>query len=150
MKFLKVTQINLEDGRGVTHTIEFDQDFKVLNQKVILDQTGEEIPKDDPEMESIFEFSSQFISPGDYYEDCRYRPILCYLNENGNLEGFDLVEGSNGWCCQEDKCGVKKLSMSEAYNLQKLWETEGQLGVLVSRGWEKDEAEDHIKTWGTK
>ena len=88
MKPQKVIQINLEDGREVTHTINYDQEFNIVDQKVTLDSTGEEIPESDPVMESIREFSSQFISPGDYYEDCRYRPLLCYLNENGVLEGL--------------------------------------------------------------
>lgn len=147
MKSQKVIQINLEDGREVTHTINYDQEFNITDQKVTLDSTGEEISESDPVMESIREFSAQFISPGDYYEDCRYRPILCYLNENGLLEGFDIVEGTEGWCCDEDNCGVVKLTMAEAYELENLWRTSGQQGVMESRGWSAKDAIEFIETW---
>lgn len=147
MKPQKLIQINLEDGREVTHTISYDQEFNIVDQKVTLDSTGEEIPESDPAMESIREFSSQFISPGDYYEDCRHRPLLCYLNENGSLEGFDIVEGTEGWSCDEDKCGVVKLTMSEAYELENLWKTSGQQGVMESRGWSAKDASEFIENW---
>lgn len=129
MKPPKVIQINLEDGREVTHTINYDQEFNIVDQKVTLDSTGEEIPESDPAMPSIIEFSAQFISPGDYYEDCRYRPLLCYLNENGGLEGFDIVEGT------------------EAYELENLWKTSGQQGVMESRGWSAKDASEFIENW---
>lgn len=147
MKPQKVTSIILEDGREVTHTINYDQEFNVTDQKVVLDETGEDIPDSDPEMASILEFSAKFISPGDYYEDCRYRPILCYLNENGELEGFDIVEGTNGWSCSEDHCGVVKLTTAEAYELENLWKTSGRQDVMESRGWSAKDASQFIETW---
>lgn len=49
------------------------------------------------------------IRPGDFYEDCRYHPMICHINEGGDLTGVSMITGEVG-CCAMDSCGVVKFS----------------------------------------
>lgn len=56
------------------------------------------------------------IQPGDYYEDCRYHPMLCVVadHEEDELRGISLVLGGSLASCSPTHCGVRKLSFEEA------------------------------------
>ena len=57
------------------------------------------------------------IQPGDFYEDCRYHPVLCvsadYSPEVDDLQGISLVDGGLG-SCSPRHCGPWKLTAAEA------------------------------------
>lgn len=59
------------------------------------------------------------IRPGDFYEDCSYRTMVCIKNDFGELTGISLVEGENPLpasqggglirCCSAFHCGPFKI-----------------------------------------
>ena len=56
------------------------------------------------------------ILPGDIYEDCAYHPVLCILvsEEDDEIAGISLIDGSYPRSCSLVHCGVRKLSVLEA------------------------------------
>ena len=62
------------------------------------------------------------IAPGDFYEDCRYHPVLCISAGDGDddeLVGISLINGSIG-SCSRTHCGVERLNFDQAL-ARKLW-----------------------------
>ena len=54
------------------------------------------------------------IRRGDFYEDCRYHPMLCVeLRDGDELVGISLVDGVMS-SCSLGFCGVEKLTLDEA------------------------------------
>ena len=57
------------------------------------------------------------IKSGDFYEDCRYHPVLCvkadYSPRGDELRGISLVDGNIG-SCSPRHCGPVKLTPDEA------------------------------------
>jgi hypothetical protein len=58
------------------------------------------------------------IQPGDYYEDCAYHPCLCVGVDGGGTSvwGISLVDGSQPRCCDVPQCGVRRLSLEQAWS----------------------------------
>ena len=131
MKYF-TNQIVMDDETLVTLKMEYDNEFNLISTK-LFDEDGTLITDDDL-LSDCLKFSDNYIKPGDFYEDCRYRPLRCLVNDNGDLEGFDLVEKTDGWFCDEDECGVVKLDDHGLNELVNLW-TKGKREVLLSKGW---------------
>lgn len=53
------------------------------------------------------------ITPGTIYEDCRYHPLVCIENREGDLTGVSMVDGSIS-CCSYSHCGVIVLTLEQA------------------------------------
>ena len=59
--------------------------------------------------------------PGDFYEDCRYHPMLCIAvdEDEDDLDGISLIDGFIG-SCSLTHCGVQSLTFEEAF-ARKVW-----------------------------
>jgi hypothetical protein len=57
------------------------------------------------------------VRMGDFYEDCRYHPMLCVWRDDDMLTGVSLVDGKIG-CCSASHCGVQKLDKYDAVYLR--------------------------------
>jgi len=55
------------------------------------------------------------IRPGEFYEDCAFHPCLCTRSseEDDEISGISLVDGSSPRCCSPRHCGVRKLELPE-------------------------------------
>ena len=62
----------------------------------------------------------QDIKPGDLYEDCAYHPVVCVEvdMENDSITGISLVDGSQPRCCSFIHCGVRKLTVEQAWAIR--------------------------------
>lgn len=71
--------------------------------------------------------SSLDIAPGDFYEDCRYHPMICLEanwdddeHTDATLTGVSLITGQVG-CCALYGCDAAKLSPQEAITRTAIW-----------------------------
>ena len=64
------------------------------------------------------------ISRGDFYEDCRYHPMLCVSVDyaDDTLEGISLVIGGGSSACSPTHCGVVPMSADEAIERAVNWD----------------------------
>jgi hypothetical protein len=64
------------------------------------------------------------IKPGDFYEDCRYHPVLCvmadYSPSGDDLQGISLVDGGIGSCSPRN-CGPIKVTPMQAIHRRINW-----------------------------
>jgi len=69
------------------------------------------------------------IQPGDLYEDCAYHPCLCIgVDDHGHaIWGVSLVDGSQPRACDVLQCGVRKLSVEEAWR----WKRSGPPDITI-------------------
>jgi hypothetical protein len=60
------------------------------------------------------------IRPGDIYEDCAWHPVLCVEadTDDDSLIGISLIDGSYPRCCSFVHCGVRKLSVAQAWTIR--------------------------------
>ena len=62
------------------------------------------------------------IKIGDIYEDCDYHPCLCVgVDHEGDdiaVWGISLIDGSQPRACSLSYCGVRKLTVSEAWEIK--------------------------------
>jgi len=60
------------------------------------------------------------FAPGDIYEDCAYHPVLCVSasEENDEIWGVSLIDGSYPRNCSLAHCGVRKVTVEEAWALK--------------------------------
>ena len=60
------------------------------------------------------------LSPGDIYEDCFYHPVLCVGvdYEDDEIWGISLIDGSQPRSCSLAFCGVRKLTVEEAWKIK--------------------------------
>lgn len=65
-------------------------------------------------------FERDYVRMGDFYEDCRYHPMVCIENDDGDLSGVSLVSGGIG-SCSIGHCGVVRLTYQQAYDLMEKW-----------------------------
>lgn len=62
------------------------------------------------------------IRPGDFYEDCRYHPMVCVDNYRGDdLRGVSLITGMGPSSCSMFHCGVVKMTEKEALERKRNW-----------------------------
>ncbi len=55
------------------------------------------------------------IIPGDIYEDCAFHPVLCVRVDGDEISGISLVDGSFPRSCSLSHCGVRKLTVQQAW-----------------------------------
>jgi len=60
---------------------------------------------------------------GDFYEDCRYHPMLCIevASDGDELRGISLITGDVG-SCSLNHCGVVRLTAMEAIERRLHWD----------------------------
>jgi hypothetical protein len=64
------------------------------------------------------ELGDLIICPGQIYEDCAYHPCLCLGVEDGQVWGISLIDGSQPRCCDLRTCGVRILTLEEAWEIK--------------------------------
>jgi hypothetical protein len=62
------------------------------------------------------------VTPGEFYEDCRYHPMLCVETnyEDDELVGISLITGDIG-SCSPTHCGVVELTVEQAIERRLGW-----------------------------
>src|SRR6516225_4729991 len=87
----------------------------------------------DVEEEDEFPFADHFrnemarvkaeldISPGDLYEDCCWHPRVCVEidYDRDAIRGISLINGTHPGECSLRFCGVRKLSVAEAWEIRR-------------------------------
>ena len=68
------------------------------------------------------------LEPGQIYEDCAYHPCLCLGVEDDDVWGISLVDGSYPRSCSIQNCGVRRLTLAEAWQ----WRRSGPPDVELS------------------
>ena len=60
------------------------------------------------------------INVGDIFEDCAFHPVLCLGADyqNDDLWGISLIDGTYPRSCSFIHCGVRKLSLEEAWRIK--------------------------------
>jgi hypothetical protein len=60
------------------------------------------------------------LKPGDIYESCSYHPVLCLGVDykRDEIWGVSLVDGSYPRSCSLVHCGVRKLSLRQAWKIR--------------------------------
>lgn len=60
------------------------------------------------------------IEVGDIFEDCAYHPVLCLGvdYQDDDIWGISLIDGSYPRSCSLLHCGVRKLSLDEAWEIK--------------------------------
>lgn len=60
------------------------------------------------------------IRVGDIFEDCAFHPVLCLGADyrEDDLWGISLIDGSYPRTCSFIHCGVRKLSLEEAWSIK--------------------------------
>lgn len=60
------------------------------------------------------------IHVGDVFEDCAFHPVLCLGADykEDELWGISLIDGSYPRSCSLKHCGVRKLSLEEAWKIK--------------------------------
>jgi hypothetical protein len=61
--------------------------------------------------------STEF-KPGDIYEDCSYHPCLCVEATESEVLGISLIDGSQPRSCDIGACGVRHLTIAEAWDIK--------------------------------
>ncbi len=64
-------------------------------------------------------FGFLIIQPGQIYEDCAYHPCLCLGTDEGEVWGISLIDGSQPRSCDLRMCGVRILTLEEAWEIKK-------------------------------
>lgn len=81
------------------------------------------------------------IKPGDIYESCSYHPVLCLgVNyRSDEIWGISLVDGTHPHSCSLLHCGVRKLSVKQAWQIK----TAGPMDPAV-----RDQFKPEARWWG--
>jgi hypothetical protein len=61
------------------------------------------------------------LAVGDIYEDCACHPVLCVSvdYETDEIFGVSLIDGTYPRSCSLRRCGVRKLSVEEAWEIRR-------------------------------
>ena len=88
------------------------------------------------------------IKINDYYIDCGYHPLICTeLDEdNDEIVGVSIVDGLERQCSIYH-CSPQKTTKEKAEELKRVWEEQGEYGVLLYRGWSEEAAKKFMKEW---
>jgi hypothetical protein len=65
---------------------------------------------------NVMKEQEQPIMPGDIYEDCAFHPVLCVKVDDDEVSGVSLVDGSWPRSCSLSHCGVRKLTLQQAWH----------------------------------
>lgn len=71
--------------------------------------------------DKLFEaYKALGINVGDFFEDCSFHPVLCLGVDyrSDDLWGISLIDGSYPRSCSFIHCGVRKLSLEEAWSIK--------------------------------
>ena len=68
------------------------------------------------------------LSPGDLYEDCSFHPVVCVEvdYDRDEIFGISLIDGSYVRSCSLRFCGVRKLTIKEAWKIRRYGPPEPQ------------------------
>lgn len=71
--------------------------------------------------------NKETLAPGDIYEDCAFHPVLCVKvdEEEDEISGISLIDGSWPRSCSLGHCGVRKLTVEEAWR----WKLQGPADI---------------------
>jgi hypothetical protein len=59
---------------------------------------------------------------GEFYESCRYHPVMVTIKSGDNIEGISLIDGSYPNSCSIRSCGIRKISIKEAIKIALNWD----------------------------
>ena len=61
------------------------------------------------------------LAPGDIDEDCAFHPVVCVeVNyDEDSISGVSMIDGSYPRCCSLRFCGVRKLSVDQAWQIRR-------------------------------
>ena len=61
------------------------------------------------------------LAPGDLYEDCAYHPVVCVAvdYDQDEITGVSMIDGSHPRSCSLRFCGVRKLTVEEAWSIKR-------------------------------
>jgi hypothetical protein len=61
------------------------------------------------------------LSVGDIYEDCSCHPVLCVSldDKQDDISGISLIDGTYPRSCSLRHCGVRKLTVEEAWEIRR-------------------------------
>jgi len=82
---------------------------------------------------------------GEFYESCRYHPIIVTDNSGDNVEGISLIDGSYPNSCSIRHCGVRKMSTKEAIKIALNWDKHPYKDWKWKEKYSKKEIEDRKK-----
>ncbi len=71
-------------------------------------------------MQMVRAFKRLDLKPGDIYESCSYEPVLCLGVDykRDSIWGISLIDGTYPHSCSLVKCGVRKLSLRQAWKIR--------------------------------
>lgn len=79
------------------------------------------------------------IAIGDIYEDCAYHPTLCVSVDyaQDDISGISLIDGSYPRSCSLRHCGVRKLTVDEAWDIRRNGPTDPEVreGIAPEHRW---------------
>ena len=60
------------------------------------------------------------LAPGDLYEDCSFHPVVCFTVDYDldEISGVSLIDGSYPRWCSLRGCGIRKLTVDEAWQIK--------------------------------
>lgn len=87
------------------------------------------------------------IRVGDIFEDCAFHPVLCLGADyrEDDLWGISLIDGTYPRSCSFIHCGVRKLSLEEAWSIKSHGPSDAADAELIDpdrRWWSKDPSKD--------
>lgn len=79
------------------------------------------------------------LAPGDIYEDCKFHPVVCVeVNyDEDSISGVSMIDGSYPRSCSLRFCGVRKLSIAEAWEIRQRGplDDEDRLRIANEKRW---------------
>lgn len=79
------------------------------------------------------------LSPGDLYEDCSFHPVVCVEvdYDRDEIFGISLIDGSYMRSCSLRFCGVRKLTIEEAWKIRRYGppEPQDQIRIPSEKRW---------------
>ena len=88
-------------------------------------------------MQDHDEYVDLIIQHGQLYEDCEYHPCLCVVTGQGEVWGISLIDGTQPRSCDLRMCGVRILSVEEAWDIKQNGPTdpEARASYSAERRW---------------
>lgn len=74
------------------------------------------------------------LEVGDIFEDCAFHPVLCLGvdYEDDDIWGISLIDGSHPRSCSLVHCGVRKLTLGEAWRIKTGGPSDESAASLIS------------------
>jgi hypothetical protein len=93
-----------------------------MQQPVHQCPSGDDFPQEDRFRQGVAAARAELkLAPGDLYEDCAFHPVVCVevdydLDE---ISGVSMIDGSHPRSCSLRFCGVRKLTIEEAWRIKR-------------------------------